>query len=554
MYRKIVFIAVYVFFLLNGCKGCSRLPQGKSNFVDSENQELITHHIPDSVSISQFLAKYPLYSVWRNVVLDFYSQRSNNYVWYDTIGLNERAYGLMNLLSSEGEHLYLDSIIYHNRLDSLYYSCYQQKCSYDSWDARKLELELLLTINFFEYASKKWKGISDEDFKKTGWLISRKQLDYKELLEQNLKDKFDKCLANEPMFFQYNLLKIELQKMKRISESDAWPNFPDSFPNLNLNESDSLLFLVRKALHLLGDLTAQNESLLFDEHLQGAIKKYQLRHGLFASGLMDKETFESLKTPIAERVKTLLINMERCRWVPKIPEPNFIIINIPEYKLHVHTNRSLDWSCNIVVGKGSTETVIFNHRIESVVFSPYWVVPHSIITNEMLPQIKKNIRYLANHDLQVVNFKGEVINPYKLNWSKFHGDYFPYMIRQRPGSKNSLGLVKFLFPNKYDIYLHDTPTKSLFEQQDRAFSHGCIRIQEPFKMAKYLLSDQVMYTDEKINELMNGGVETKVMLTQTIPIMITYFTAWVDGEGKLQLRKDVYGHDNRMADILFKNN
>jgi murein L,D-transpeptidase YcbB/YkuD len=244
--------------------------------------------------------------------------------------------------------------------------------------------------------------------------------------------------------------------------------------------------------------------------------------------------------------------MERSRWVPREIKGDYVVVNIPEFKMHVYRDNELSWSSNVIVGKSNpvNKTVIFNDSLEMIVFSPYWNITQNILTRETLPEIKKNKKYLKKANLEVVDRKGNPLDPDKIDWEKYT-DHFPYIIRELPGPANSLGLVKFLFPNAYDIYIHDTPAKTLFSKSTRSFSHGCIRLEEPARFAQYLLRDDPAWTPEKIDEYMHGGKETFVKLKKKVPVFIAYFTAWVDREGRLHFADDIYGHDENMRKLLF---
>jgi L,D-transpeptidase YcbB len=218
--------------------------------------------------------------------------------------------------------------------------------------------------------------------------------------------------------------------------------------------------------------------------------------------------------------------------------------------LHVYEGNTESWNCNVVVGSDSTNTVVFNDSLESIVFSPAWEIPKSIVLKETVPSMMKNSDYLANHNMEITDKDGNVIDPNDIKWKKIEGD-FPYHIRQVPGPDNALGKVKFLLPNSHSIYLHDTPAKSLFEENERAFSHGCIRVSEPVKLAKFLLRDQTQWTSDSISLAMNGEKETYVKLKKKVPVFISYFTAWVNEKKELQFRDDIYGLDARM---IYKEN
>jgi murein L,D-transpeptidase YcbB/YkuD len=236
-------------------------------------------------------------------------------------------------------------------------------------------------------------------------------------------------------------------------------------------------------------------------------------------------------------MEQLLINLDRMRWMPSQPNGTLIVVNIPAFELEVLENGKKAFTMNVVVGKEGHNTMQFTGTLNQVVFSPYWNVPPSIVTKEILPEIQKNSNYLQENEMEDQGDKD--------------GDGIPE-IRQLPGEKNSLGKVKFLFPNRFDIYLHDTPAKSLFSRDKRAFSHGCIRLSDAQKMAEYLLRNDPDWDVTKISEAMNSGKEKFVRLKNPAEVFITYYTAWVDEAGKLNFRGDVYARDQRMIARLFR--
>lgn len=244
-----------------------------------------------------------------------------------------------------------------------------------------------------------------------------------------------------------------------------------------------------------------------------------------------------MNVPAVARVQQLLINMGRMRWMPNRPSGNLIVVNIPEFVLHLYDGQKKVFDINVVVGKEGHNTMMFTGDLNQIVFSPYWNVPPSIVRNEILPAVAKDPGYLARNNMEEVGMEGDLPK-----------------IRQLPGPDNSLGRVKFLFPNSFNIYFHDTNAKSLFNKDKRAFSHGCIRLEEPEKMAQYLLRNQPEWTPERIEDAMNSGVEKYVKLKDPIPVFITYYTAWVDETGQLNFREDIYGHDEKLAGRMFGSN
>jgi murein L,D-transpeptidase YcbB/YkuD len=238
----------------------------------------------------------------------------------------------------------------------------------------------------------------------------------------------------------------------------------------------------------------------------------------------------SMNVPVAERIRQIVVNMERSRWIsPEIVQSKeLLVVNIPAYKLNFYRDGKSELESAVVVGKNLNKTVIFSGKMSNVVFSPYWNVPQSILNKEVKPGIAKNPNYLETHNMEWHN--GQV--------------------RQKPGKKNSLGLVKFIFPNSNDIYLHDTPSKNLFEKENRAFSHGCIRVAKPRELALKLLENDSTWTPQKVDAAMNAGVEKWVSLKEKIPVYIGYFTAWVNEKGEISFYKDVYKRDENLFKLL----
>ncbi|HYH55814.1 MAG TPA: L,D-transpeptidase family protein, partial [Anseongella sp.] len=284
--------------------------------------------------------------------------------------------------------------------------------------------------------------------------------------------------------------------------------------------------------------------------LDSLVSEYRSCNGLKAGGHIDGELLRDLNILPAERARKILVNMERLRWVPKAPGSNYLLVNIPGFMLYAYENDSLAWSMPVVVGKPVHQTVIFSGSMKYVVFSPYWNIPPGILANETLPAIKRDPSYLRRNNMEVVS-GGKVIDPATLNWRKYSASRFPYMIRQKPGGNNSLGNVKFLFPNEYNIYLHDTPAKSLFAADSRSFSHGCIRVSRPGELAAYLLRADSTWNSSKIAQAMRSGKEKYVTLKEPVSVYIGYFTAWVDSQGRLNFRPDIYGHDAKLSAMLF---
>jgi murein L,D-transpeptidase YcbB/YkuD len=294
---------------------------------------------------------------------------------------------------------------------------------------------------------------------------------------------------------------------------------------------------LKRRLQITGEMPAGDTTPVFNDQLENAVKAFQVSRGLTANGIVTPSLVKEMNVPAAKRVQQLLINLGRMRWMLNATEGNFIMVNIPEFVLHVYEGKNKAFDMNVVVGKEGHNTTMFTGNLNQVVFSPYWNVPENIVEKEILPALQRDPGYLERNNMEIV---GEPV------------DGIP-TIRQLPGPTNSLGKVKFLFPNSFDIYFHDTPAKGLFDKDKRAYSHGCIRLSDPERMATYLLRNQQEWTPEKIDEAMNSGEEKFVKLKTPVPVLITYYTAWVDEAGVLNFRDDIYNHDITQAKKMFTN-
>jgi murein L,D-transpeptidase YcbB/YkuD len=481
----------------------------------------------DSLQLENFITLEKLQDSMAMAMRNFYNQRNFQYAWFFKEGMADYAATFLNQQSDymnySGDSSILN-IVLQTSLDSL-----NDTTSYNPPDPLKLKTEFLLTRQFFRYASRAYAGRRDINTKDLGWYIPRKKIDPVGLLDSLLINKGKNLSQYEPLNRQYNLLKDYLLKYYAAEKQGIWQPIIANKKSYKPGDTSTTVAQIKKRLLLTGDLAVNDTSLLFTDSLVAAIKRYQHRNGLTEDGVAGPALFSQLNRPISDRIHQILINMERIRWVPAEPATDYLLVNIPEFRLHVYEKGKYKWNMKVVVGAVAHNTVIFNGNLKYIVFSPYWNVPPSIIQKEVVPGMRRNKNYLASHNME---------------WNNG-------AVRQKPGPGNSLGLVKFLFPNSYNIYLHDTPSKSLFGESKRAFSHGCIRLAEPKKLAEYLLRDDPDWNEGNITKAMNSGKEKYVTLKQTIPVFIGYFTAWVDRDGKLNFRDDIYGHDKEMAEHLF---
>ncbi len=482
----------------------------------------------DSAAMEDYIAKQSLGDTLAQRIRSFYNSRNYQFAWFDSSGVAEYAGSFLNAQSQY--ILYSkDSSLYNEDLQQLHDSLTSDSSKYQVPSKKRLGTELALTTQFFRYAFKAYVGDSSINLQDLGWFIPRKKTDMTGLLDSLISNKGKNMENYEPLNKQYNLLKEQLLKYYGYQKDGEWDSIAITKKFYKIGDTSAAIAKIKHRLFLTGDAEKDDTTTVFDTTLLTAVKHFQRRYGLKEDGAIGNDLLKEINRPIQQRIEQLLINMERMRWLPGNTDQDYLLVNIPAYRLYVYEKGQLAWSMNVVVGSIAHSTVIFNGQMKYIVFSPYWNVPNSIVRKEIMPALQRNPNYLARNNME-----------------RYNGG-----IRQKPGPRNSLGLVKFLFPNSYNIYLHDTPSKGLFNEASRAFSHGCIRLAEPKRLAEYLLRKDTAWTEEKITAAMNAGKEKYVTLNPTVPVVIGYFTAWVDNEGKLNFRDDIYGHDKKLAEKMF---
>jgi L,D-transpeptidase YcbB len=479
----------------------------------------------DSARIEKFITEQKLNDTIAGLMRDFYNARNFEFAWFDSRGLNEQALAFRNLYDfskdSAGERKNLD-----HRLDRM---AGKDNLSISATNAEAVKSELMLTWRFINYTGEVYGDPRMTALARDHFLPAMKLESIK--MAETVANAKDRQGINNEM---YNALKEQLKTYIAYVQKGGWPEIPVPKKKLKLGSKDTAIALIKKRLHVTGELAANDTLAVFNQALDSAVKMAQATYGYKPDGVITSDLVKELNVPAEARLQQILINMQRMHWIPAEPEGKLIVVNIPEFMLHVKEAKSDVFNMPIVVGKEGTNTVLFSGTLNQVVFSPYWNLPESIVQNEILPEIEKDPDYLAKHEMEITGER----------------DGLP-VIRQLPGNKNQLGKIKFLFPNSYNIYFHDTPYKGLFEKDKRAYSHGCIRLGDPVKLAEYLLRDQPEWDYAKITDAMNSGKEKFVRVKDPVPVLIYYYTAWVDAGGKLQFRDDIYDRDKRMAGKLF---
>ena len=439
-------------------------------------------------------------------------------------------------------------------------------------NALERQADIALTGTYLKWANDYYRGIANpRDKKDTSWLVKPNKIKLNKALATFLGERKSRYNYYEfaPLHPEYDQLKQALATYRAQERAGGWPALPANTV-LKPGQYSPAVAALRKRLPDTADGAAANApaataavkpgqatnvaALTYDPTLEAAVKQFQQDAGLKADGIVRGETLKQLNVPIGTRIDQLILNMERWRWLPKKFEPNYLLVNIPEYMLHVIEENKEAFNMRVIVGKALHETPVFSDKMEYVVLAPYWNVPFSIIDNELRDKLAANPSYLDRLDMEVVKGSGRkatVVDPASIDWANVTQETFKYTLRRRPGPKNDLGDVKFIFPNSNDIYLHDTPHDELFAQSSRSFSHGCVRLSEPIKLAEYLLRDRPDWDKQTILDSIATHREKYITLKNKLPVYLVYFTAWADASGHPHFRDDIYGLDKKLAREYF---
>jgi murein L,D-transpeptidase YcbB/YkuD len=492
----------------------------------------VTKLLIDSMELEKYIIGAKLEDSSALRLRNFYNSRNFQFAWLTEKGLAEQTrvfYALDKSYDSTSRDSSKNELLFRKQLDGLI----SKDTTILAVSPAMVQLELELTQHFFNFVTNAYAGKVDPAALQ--WYIPRKKINAVALLDSLVAKKGAGVAEWEPVNGYYKTLNKELIRWYSIQKRGSWPQLDAAaLKAIKEGDSGSVILQFKQRLIDFGDLDAKDSTSIYTAAVTAAVKKAQLQFGYGQTGKPDRLLLAALNAPVESRIQQMLINLERIRWSPLMPEGKLILVNIPEYKLHVFEAKKEVLNMGIVVGKAANKTVIFSNTLKNIVFSPYWNIPPSIVRAEVLPAMRKNRNYLAQKNMEQYGFS----------------DGLP-LIRQKPGNTNSLGRVKFLFPNSYNIYLHDTPAKSLFSEDKRAFSHGCIRLAKPKTLAEYLLADRPEWTTEKIDKAMNSKKEVWVTMKTPVPVIIAYFTSWVDKNGLINFREDIYGHDQKMAEQLF---
>jgi L,D-transpeptidase YcbB len=532
MKKKLFFTALISVAIIAGCRYANQSDQPggtKRNVPAAPKVSLRNYSITpanayndiflDSTETEKFIGSEKLGDTIAAAIRSFYNTRNYEYAWFASNGLGEQAMSFHSLYTAENDPL---NRVLEKRLDNMQTG---DDTVINPKDPMVVKTELQITRKLLEHIS-----VAD-----LSACIPAKKTAILNLADTFLADTHENK-DNDAPYRSFYSLKDPLKRYRDIAVRGGWPTIDQKVKKIKPGASAPVIALIKRRLQITGELPANDTTAVYTPELENSIKTYQFNHGKKPTGLITNDLIADLNIPALTVVQQILVNMQRMRWMATRAEGRLIIVNIPEFELYVDSGRSTLFQMDVVVGAEGHNTTMFSGRISQIIFNPYWDVPPSIVKKEILPAIQRDPGYLEKKDMEIAGHEGGLP-----------------VVRQRPGEKNALGKVKFLFPNSFNIYLHDTPEKGLFSKSNRDKSHGCIRLADAPKMAHYLLQNDPAWPPEKIDEAMNNGQTQSVKLRQPVPVIITYYTTWVDDKGALRFADDIYGNDDKMALKMFTN-
>jgi len=495
---------------------------------------------------------------YRSILPDYYEKRNFNPIWTQDNGLTPQADQLVRAIGAAE----LDGLIsedYHlSWLKSMLMDFNQATSQKKPLDpVKKADIDLLLTDAFLLFSSHLLSGRVMPNAVDSTWLFFNPVSDIAQIMNSNAYSSQIESFFDElrPANAAYYRLRNALRLYIDIQKKGGWPVVP-SGPKLKIGDIDARVDIIRKRLIITGDIDSPVRNVKpgeFDESLLKGVQRFQNRHGIEPDGVVGVGTLTAMNVPVESRISQIELNLERWRWIPHDLGPRYILVNIADYSLAVVENQSTVLKMRVVVGKAYRRTPVFSEKMKYMVLNPFWTVPIKIAVEDKLPIIRKNPLYLTQQHIKVFenwNEGAPEINPVIIDWYQVTASNFPYRLRQDPGPSNALGRIKFMFPNKFSVYLHDTPQRGLFKRASRDFSSGCIRIEKPVELAKYLLQNDPQWPGQKIQETIDSGVTTVVRIKDPIPVHLLYWTAWVTETGTIHFGNDIYDRDPPLSKAL----
>jgi murein L,D-transpeptidase YcbB/YkuD len=434
-----------------------------------------------------------------------------------------------------------------------------QKKSHTIEESLRLDIQLSSLfksyLSFHLYGSIKWWTFQNRltSLRKhkiaANWVTYTPKYDIAELMMHYPLSQIVK--ATTPSSFGYTTMLKELKRLKNIQRQGGWKKIPNS-RQLRMGKTGKHVQQLIKRLKSSGDYTCSNSNTYnrYDSCLKRAVKQFQRRHGLYPSGAMNSYTRKKMNISVNWKINKVLLNLDRIKRLPDQPENRYIMVNIPDFRLYYREQGKEKLSMRVIVGDKTHHTPIFSDKISFIVLNPYWIMPNSIVKNEIIPGILANPNFLQERGYEVrtsYNTRRKPIDATKVNWARVlrTGQTKRYKFMQPPGPRNALGKIKFKFPNEFSVYLHDTPNKKLFRKGSRAFSHGCIRVAEPNALLSTFAPYERSVSRNYARRILRGKTKTQLNLSNQVPVHIVYLTAWINSDGLLHYRNDIYHYDKK---------
>jgi murein L,D-transpeptidase YcbB/YkuD len=420
----------------------------------------------------------------------------------------------------------------------------------------RVDLDLLLTDACLRLAYHLYFGKADPQQLDAHWNVPRTLGDAdpievvgRALAEDDLRGMFARLRPRQAI---YARMCEQLIRHRAIRDAGGWPEVPGT-SGLRPGVKDERVLVLRKRLEATTDLAAEQaavDAAVFDDVVVEAVKRFQTRHGLDADGVVGRRTLAALNVPVEQRIDQIRVNLERGRWLLHDLGGDLVIVNVAGYKLYLLQEGSVAWQSRVQVGKPYRKTPIFRAEMTHLVLNPDWTVPPTIFAQDMLPKLRRDPGYLAERGLRVVDARGRPVSAETIDWKAVPSHGGPYYLRQDPSPDNPLGRVKFMFPNPYAVFLHDTPNIAGFERADRALSSGCIRVEDPLELARRVLDRVPGWSAEAIQAVVDEGASRTVSLPQPLPVLLLYWTTALEADGRMHFYDDIYGRDRAVLKAL----
>jgi murein L,D-transpeptidase YcbB/YkuD len=483
------------------------------------------------------------------LIESFYNARDYQMAWTE----RKQIKPVLALLGASSDHGLNPDDYHYGQLQKFVSDWGSRK---DRSDRIRARFDVLLTDGVLLYARHMREGKVDPAKLEESWNYARRDFSADEVLSRLStaianNTVLEQLQAMEPKLRFYRLLREELKHYRELEAAGGFLSVPTDVVLKPGMQHDNVAVL-RAKLQKMGYslVSADVDRDLFDDQLKAAVIEFQTMHSLDADGVVGNNSFTELNKSYGERIDQIRINLDRVRWVNESAGSDMIVVNVAGFELYLFQDRELAWETDVMVGTIKHETPLFQSRMKYMVFNPTWTIPNGIKRRSTFPKFSQDPNYPIEHNYKIYDTDGEEVDPLSIDYSQYSAGRFPFRVVQQPGPENALGRVKFIFANKYAVYLHDTPSRQLFARSSRAFSSGCIRVQHPLHFAEMLLDDDQKWSRAEIDKVIEGGEQKVVHLKEPMHVMLMYWTASPNIEGQIKFNADVYNRDARTIAAL----